>query len=130
MLWAGGLAAVVAGFVLLFEDPGTPTRTEIVNRAAGGSFIVCGLNVWQRRPDSRTGLWMTATGFLYLGPQLLEGLPLSHGFERRPPTPPTVSRRTMRSSTPARDPRPPRSCIRRKQRSRSRIEVRSSGAAT
>ena len=50
MLWAGGMAAVVARFVLLFEEPGTPTWTEIVNRAAGGSFIVCGLIV----PDHRS----------------------------------------------------------------------------
>ena len=80
VLWVVGLAAVVAGFVLLFENPGTPTWTEIVNRAAGGSFIVCGLIVWQRRPDSRTGLWMTATGFLYLGPQLLEEIDTSLAF--------------------------------------------------
>ena len=80
MLWVVGLAAVVAGFVLLFENPGTPTWTEIVNRAAGGSFIVCGLIVWQRRPDSRTGLWMTATGFLYLGPQLLEEIDTSVAY--------------------------------------------------
>ena len=80
VLWVVGLAAVVAGFVLLFENPGTPTWTEIVNRAAGGSFIVCGLIVWQRRPDSRTGLWMTATGFLYLGPQLLEEIDTSVAY--------------------------------------------------
>jgi signal transduction histidine kinase len=80
VLWVAGVAAVVAGFVLLFENPGTPTWTEIVNRAAGGSFIVCGLIVWQRRPDSRTGLWMTATGFLYLGPQLLEEIDTSVAY--------------------------------------------------
>jgi signal transduction histidine kinase len=80
VLWVAGVALVVAGFVLLFENPGTPTWTEIVNRAAGGLFIVCGLIVWQRRPDSRTGLWMTATGFLYLGPQLLEEIDTSVAF--------------------------------------------------
>ena len=80
VLWVVGLAAVVAGFVLLFENPGTPTWTEIVNRGVGGSFIVCGLIVWQRRPDSRTGLWMTATGFLYLGPQLLEEIDTSIAY--------------------------------------------------
>jgi signal transduction histidine kinase len=80
VLWAVGVVAVVAGFVLLFDNPGTPTWTEIVNRGAGGSFIVCGLIVWQRRPDSWTGLWMTATGFLYLGPQLLEEIDTSVAY--------------------------------------------------
>jgi signal transduction histidine kinase len=80
VLWVVGVAAVVAGFVLLFENPGPPTWTEIVNRGVGGSFIACGLIVWQRRPDSRTGLWMTATGFLYLGPQLLEEIDTSVAY--------------------------------------------------
>jgi signal transduction histidine kinase len=80
VLWFVGLVAVVAGFVLLLENPGTPTWTEIVNRGVGGSFIACGLIVWQRRPDSWTGLWMTATGFLYLGPQLLEEIDTSVAY--------------------------------------------------
>ena len=80
VLWVAGVAAVVAGFVLLLENPGTPTWTEIVNRGVGGSFIACGLIVWQRRPDSWTGLWMTATGFLYLGPQLLEEIDTSVAY--------------------------------------------------
>jgi signal transduction histidine kinase len=71
VLWPVGLAAVVAGFVLLFDGAEDVTPTAVINRAVGGSFIVCGLIAWQRRPDSRTGLLMTVTGFLYLGGQLL-----------------------------------------------------------
>jgi signal transduction histidine kinase len=71
LLWPVGIAAVALGFVLLFDGAEDVTLTALVNRAVGGSFIVCGLIAWQRRPDTRTGALMTATGFLYLGGQLL-----------------------------------------------------------
>jgi signal transduction histidine kinase len=70
-LWPLGTAAVVAGFVLLFDGAEDVTLTAVINRAVGGSFIVCGLIAWQRRPDTRTGALMTLTGLLYLGTQLL-----------------------------------------------------------
>jgi signal transduction histidine kinase len=65
------MAAVALGFVLLFDEAADVTWTTVVNRAVGGSFIVCGLIAWQRRPDSGTGALLTLTGFLYLGTQLL-----------------------------------------------------------
>src|SRR5688500_2968715 len=76
VVWPVAVAAILLGFVLLDEHP----PTAIVNRAVGGSFIVCGLIVWQRRPDTRTGVLMTVTGFLNLGAQLLgeSGSPLLH----------------------------------------------------
>jgi signal transduction histidine kinase len=66
-----GIAAVVAGFVVLFGGDDEVTRVAVVNRAVGGSFITCGLVAWWHRPDNGTGPLMTLTGFLYLIPQLL-----------------------------------------------------------
>ena len=66
-----GIAAVAAGFVLLFDGGDDVTRIAVVNRSVGGSFIACGLIAWWRRPDNGTGPLMTITGFLYLGVQLL-----------------------------------------------------------
>jgi hypothetical protein len=37
--------------------------SEVVFRLIGGSFAACGLIAWHRRPDSRSGLLMTAAGF-------------------------------------------------------------------
>ncbi len=71
IMWPLGAAAVLLGFVLLYDGPEPVTWAAFVNRAVGGSFIACGLIAWQRRPDSRTGALMTLTGFLYLGTQLL-----------------------------------------------------------
>ncbi|MDA0183807.1 histidine kinase [Solirubrobacter phytolaccae] len=70
LLWVLAAISIPLGFALL-EDP---TLTTVVNRAVGGSFIVCGLIVWQHRPDTRTGALMTLTGFLYLGGQVLGAL--------------------------------------------------------
>src|SRR3954454_7813719 len=71
-LWPISLAGIVLGFVALFDGDETVTWTAVVNQAVGGSFLICGLIVWGRRPDTRTGALMTLTGFLYLGSQLLE----------------------------------------------------------
>ena len=37
----------------------------------GGSFAACGIVAWHRRPDSRSGALMTATGFAFFLPALL-----------------------------------------------------------
>ena len=47
-----GLAAEVTGFVLLFRGDDDVTPVAIVNRSVGGSFVICGLIVWQRRPTA------------------------------------------------------------------------------
>ena len=49
----------------LFDGGGDVTWVAVINRGVGGSFIVCGLIAWQRRPDNRTGQLMTMTGFLF-----------------------------------------------------------------
>ena len=36
----------------------------VVFRLVGGAFVACGLIAWRRRPDSYSGMLMTATGFL------------------------------------------------------------------
>jgi signal transduction histidine kinase len=63
-LWSALVAlmlVVIAGLVLGDEDvPGY----GIVFRLVGGAFVACGLIAWRRRPDSYSGLLMTATGFL------------------------------------------------------------------
>ena len=65
VLWAIGIAAVVAGFLILFGGEGEVTATQVIGGSIGGSFIFCGLIAWQRRPDNRTGQLMTLTGFLF-----------------------------------------------------------------
>ncbi len=65
-LW---VAAAVAEFgalvpVIFGRDPPVP-GWEIVYRMIGGSFAACGLIAWRRRPDSRSGLLMTAAGFCF-----------------------------------------------------------------
>jgi signal transduction histidine kinase len=64
-LWPVGIAAVVAGFLILFGAEGDVTTVQVIGRSVGGSFIFCGLIAWQRRPDNRTGQLMTLTGFLF-----------------------------------------------------------------
>src|SRR5918999_700805 len=47
---------------------------EVVFTLVGGSFAACGLIAWRRRPDSRSGMLMTATGFLFFVSPLLSQL--------------------------------------------------------
>jgi signal transduction histidine kinase len=63
-LWSGLVAlvvVVVAGLAL--GDERVPGYT-VVFRLVGAAFVACGLVAWRRRPDSYSGLLMTATGFL------------------------------------------------------------------
>ena len=55
------MIVVVAG--LLFGDEEVPGY-GVVFRLVGGAFVACGLIAWRRRPDSYSGMLMTATGFL------------------------------------------------------------------
>ena len=57
--------------MFLFRTSGDVTAVDVVNRAVGGSFIACGLITWQHRPDNRTGVLLTVTGFLFLAEPLL-----------------------------------------------------------
>ena len=61
-----GLAATAEFLALvpiLFPGGASVEGADVVYRLVGGSFAACGLIAWQRRPDSRSGLLMTATGF-------------------------------------------------------------------
>jgi signal transduction histidine kinase len=62
-LWT---AVVATEFVALLpmvvaDEPTAGYR--VVFRLVGGAFAACGLIAWHRRPDSRSGLLMVATGF-------------------------------------------------------------------
>ena len=60
-------AEFVALIPVLFPS-GPVVASDVVSRLLGGSFAACGLIAWRRRPDSRSGPLMIATGagfFLY-----------------------------------------------------------------
>ena len=71
ILWPLGIAAQLAALILLFDGSEDVTAVAVVNRLVGGSFVFCGLIVWQRRPDSRTGALMALSGFLFSAEALL-----------------------------------------------------------
>ena len=63
-MWGAVAAAEVVALLPLFDGAYRPVpAVYIVMRLVGGSFAVCGLIAWRRRPDSRTGPLLTATGF-------------------------------------------------------------------
>jgi signal transduction histidine kinase len=59
---------------ILFTDEAPVSGIDVVFGLVGGSFAVSGLVAWRRRPDSRTGVLMTATGFAFLASPLLRQL--------------------------------------------------------
>ena len=70
VFWAVlALAVVAAEFgtlvPVLFAHGAPVEPIDVAFRLIGGSFAACGLIAWHRRPDSRSGLWMTATGFAF-----------------------------------------------------------------
>jgi signal transduction histidine kinase len=71
-LWTAAVAAEILALLPLIRSPesaGHPVYTIL--RLVGGSFAVCGLIAWHRRPDNRSGLLMTATGFAFFVTPLL-----------------------------------------------------------
>ncbi len=44
---------------------------DVAFRIVGASFVACGLVAWRRRPDNRSGVLMTATGFALFASPLL-----------------------------------------------------------
>jgi signal transduction histidine kinase len=84
-VWAAlWIAAIVAEALalrpVLFDSDGPVQGIAVVFTLVGGSFCACGLIAWQRRPDSRSGVLMTATGFLFFVVPLLAQVdrPLAH----------------------------------------------------
>ncbi len=74
-LWTGAIVLELLALLPVVTDRGAPvTGPGIVFSLVGGSFAACGLIAWNRRPDSRSGALMTATGFAFfllplLGPR-------------------------------------------------------------
>src|SRR5687768_15167105 len=73
-LWVVAVAAEALALRPLFERDAPVQGIEVVLTLVGGSFAACGLIAWRRRPDSRSGMLMTATGFLFLTPRLVSQL--------------------------------------------------------
>jgi signal transduction histidine kinase len=71
-MWTAAVAAEFVALVpIIFGD--TPIEgADVVYRLVGGSFAAFGLVAWHRRPDSRSGPLMTATGFGLLVSLLLK----------------------------------------------------------
>src|SRR5918997_2237108 len=71
-LWIAAVAAeLLALRPVLFDREAPIQGIEVVFTLIGGSFAACGLVAWRRRPDSRGGILMTATGFAFVAAQLL-----------------------------------------------------------
>ena len=62
-LWTAVVAAELVALlpIVVADEPTAGYR--VVFRLVGGVFAACGLIAWHRRPDSRSGLLMVATGF-------------------------------------------------------------------
>ena len=70
------LALALVGEVLVLRplviDPDVPiSGIDVVFGLVGGSFAISGLLAWHKRPDSYTGVLMTATGFAFFVSPLL-----------------------------------------------------------
>jgi signal transduction histidine kinase len=75
-LWPLAIAAQLAVlWPVVFGDEAAGAETiDFVYRVTGGSFVVCGLIAWQRRPGNRVGLLMVGVGFgLFINPLLSWG---------------------------------------------------------
>jgi signal transduction histidine kinase len=71
-LWCAALAAeALALRPVLFDREAPIVGVDVAFTLVGGSFAACGLIAWRRRPDSRSGMLMTATGFLLFVSPLL-----------------------------------------------------------
>jgi len=71
-LWIAVVAAEALALRPVLWDREAPVQgIEVVFTLVGGSFAACGLVAWRRRPDSRSGMLMTATGCLFFVSPLL-----------------------------------------------------------
>ena len=80
VLWIAVLAALALAAELAvvaplaFGDDASVPGYRVVFRLVGGAFVACGLIAWWRRPDSRSGLLMVATGFGLLVEPVFDGI--------------------------------------------------------
>jgi signal transduction histidine kinase len=71
-LWAAAAAAeILALRPVLFDRDAPIVGLDVVFSLVGFSFAAFGLVAWHRRPDSRSGMLMTATGFAFFVSPLL-----------------------------------------------------------
>ena len=71
-LWAtAAVAELLALRPVLFDREAPIQGLDVVFTLVGGSFAAFGLVAWRRRPDSRSGMLMTATGFAFFVSPLL-----------------------------------------------------------
>ena len=72
-MWTLAVAAEFVALVpIIFGGDAPVAGADVVYRLVGGSFAAFGLVAWRRRPDSRSGALMTATGFGLLVSLLLK----------------------------------------------------------
>jgi hypothetical protein len=72
-MWTLAIAAEFGALVpIIFAEDAPVEPADLVYRLVGGSFAAFGLVAWHRRPDSRSGALMTATGFGLLVSLLLK----------------------------------------------------------
>jgi signal transduction histidine kinase len=75
LLWIAVAAGDVGMLLPLFAGAQVIPPLYLVLVLVVGSFAVCGLIAWRRRPDNRSGQLMTATGFAFFASPLLSLLP-------------------------------------------------------
>jgi signal transduction histidine kinase len=73
-MWTLALAAELVALLPIAFGDAAVAGADVVYRLVGGSFAAFGLVAWHRRPDSRSGALMTATGFGLLVSLLLKQL--------------------------------------------------------
>ena len=62
-LWTAVVATEFVALLPMVVGDEPTAGYRVVFRLVGGAFAACGLIAWHRRPDSRSGLLMVATGF-------------------------------------------------------------------
>src|SRR3954468_22657705 len=72
LLWSVTIAAEVGALVPAFSGRNPPPAWDVAFRLVGGSFAVCGVVAWRRRPANPTGRLMVATGLSFLAGPLIE----------------------------------------------------------
>jgi signal transduction histidine kinase len=73
-MWTLVIAAEFGALVPIVFTNAPVEAADVVYRLVGGSFAAFGLVAWHRRPDSRSGPLMTATGFGLLVSLLIKQL--------------------------------------------------------
>ena len=74
LLWVLAAAATFGALAPVLFHHVEFQPIDVAFRVVGASFAACGLVAWRRRPDNRSGLLMTATGFALFASPLLAQL--------------------------------------------------------